>query len=138
MVLTASSLRSFRRLLANERASATTEFVFVSALLLVLTMGLMQLALALYARNVAVDAALDGAFHAALADRSLADGALRAEESFTQALPGLQASISVTEYSTAFGAGVRLELRAPMPVLGLWGPDLLVVSADAPQQVSGG
>lgn len=130
-------LRKLRAVLSAERGSATTEFVFVSALLLVLTMGLMQFALAMYARNVAIDAAIDGAFHAALADRSLADGAQRAEDAFSQALPGLSADVSASEFNAGFGTAVRIELRTAMPVLGLWGPEVLVVRADAPQQVFG-
>ncbi len=45
-----------------------------------LTLGVLQLGLAIYVRNVLHDAAVEGAYHAALADTSLADGVRRTTE----------------------------------------------------------
>ena len=60
--------------------SSPVEFVLVGTLLTLLTLGVLQFGLAVYVRNVVHDAAVEGAYHAALADTSLADGADRTRE----------------------------------------------------------
>ena len=54
--------------------------MLVGTLLTVLTLGVLQFGLAIYVRNVVHDAAVEGAYHAALADTSLAEGAQRTRE----------------------------------------------------------
>ena len=49
--------------------SAVVEFVLVSVLVLVLLLGVVQVALALHVRSLAIDAAAEGARVAARADR---------------------------------------------------------------------
>ncbi|HET8926556.1 MAG TPA: TadE/TadG family type IV pilus assembly protein, partial [Microbacterium sp.] len=58
------------RLASDDAGSSPVEFVLVGALLTVLTLAVLQLGLAVYVRNVVHDAAVEGAFHAALADTS--------------------------------------------------------------------
>lgn len=126
------------RKISDQRGSATSEFVFVSLLLMALTLALMQFAFALYARNVAIDSALDGAFHGALADRSVEEGVARAENSFRKALPGLSVSASADWISSADNPRVRIDVRATLPILVIWGPELVLATAEAPQQITPG
>lgn len=56
----------------GDRGSAPVEFVLVGALLTLLTVSVLQFALALHVRSTLIDAAAEGARHAALADSSLA------------------------------------------------------------------
>ncbi|MGV2903347.1 TadE/TadG family type IV pilus assembly protein, partial [Microbacterium sp. AGC62] len=49
------------RALADERGSSPVEFLLVGTLLTALTLGVLQLALAVYVRNVVHDAAVGGA-----------------------------------------------------------------------------
>lgn len=119
----------------DERGSSPVEFVLVGTLLTILTLAVVQLALAMYVRNVVHDAAVDGAYHGALADTSLADGAARTERLIQTAVSGLDATVSVTE-STAFGApAVEVTVVATLPLIGLLGiPAGLEVSAHAPRE----
>ncbi|MDR2320261.1 MAG: pilus assembly protein, partial [Microbacterium sp.] len=63
----------------DERGSSPVEFVLVGALLTVLTLGVLQFALAVYVRNVVHDAAVEGAHVAALADTEAGEGVRRTE-----------------------------------------------------------
>jgi sulfur transfer complex TusBCD TusB component (DsrH family) len=86
-------------------------------------------------RNVVHDAAVEGAFHAALADTSLADGAAR-----TRDLIGRAVATSYAEDVTAveLGETVRVTVRTTLPLLGLWGSSrALEVTADAPSESLG-
>ncbi len=120
-----------RRVLDDEAGSAPVEFVLVGALLTVLTLAVVQLGLAVYVRNVVHDAAVEGAFHAALADTSLAEGGERTREIVTRAVGDAYASdISAVQIDAGT---VRVTVRATLPLLGLLGAErALEVSADAP------
>lgn len=105
----------------GERGSAVAEFVFITALLVMLFLGTLQLAGFLHARNMAHDAAVHGARYAALADRSGEDGKRRAEQLLTGAL-GASALAGVT-VGEAPGLGaadesstvsVAVEVRVPL------------------------
>jgi len=125
--------------IADDRGSSPVEFVLVGTLLTVLTLAVMQLALAVYVRNVVHDAAVEGAYVAALADTTLADGADRAREVITGAVGAAYAEdIRVTGDSTGGEATVRVTVIAPLPVIGLLGvPRSLTVEADAPEESFG-
>ena len=73
-----------RAVAADDAGSSPVEFVLVGSLLTVLTLAVLQLGLAVYVRNVVHDAAVEGAYRAALADTSLADGAERTREIVTR------------------------------------------------------
>jgi hypothetical protein len=64
----------------NDRGSAPVEFALVSVLLLLLLLGVLQVAVYLYVRDIAVASAAEGARYAANADISSAEGAQRATE----------------------------------------------------------
>lgn len=120
----------------GERGSAPAEFVLVGALLTALTLAVLQLGFAVYVRNVVHDAAVEGAYHAALADVDPAAGAERTRTLIDRAV-GSGYTQEVTAGTTdVLGAGtVVVTVRAALPVIGLVGiPGTLEVSAHAPRQ----
>jgi len=99
------------------------EFVLVGALTTVLFAAVLQLALVLHVRSTLVDCAAEGARYGALADRSPADGADRATELITSALHPRYAADVRASSTVLHGLDVvRVEVTAPLPVVGLLGP----------------
>src|SRR6187397_1248303 len=83
-----SAVRRWFTSLGDDTGSTPVEFVLVGTLLTVLTLGVLQLGFAIYVRNVVHDAAVEGAYHAALADTSLAEGARRTAEIVSRTVGG--------------------------------------------------
>lgn len=131
---------SRRGALADERGSSPVEFVLVGTLLTVMTLAVLQLALAVYVRNVVHDAAVEGAYHAALADTGLAEGAERTRAVITRAIGEDYAGDIVVGASESLGhETVTVRVRTSLPVLGLIGvPYALEVEAHAPVESLGG
>ncbi len=108
----------------EDRGAAVADFVLVSVLVLVLFLAVVQLGLALFTRNVLISCASEGARYGARADSTPGQGAAR-----TQALISTSLSPSYARRVTAregVEGGVRVvEVRvvAPLPVVGLLGPD---------------
>ncbi|WP_240423813.1 TadE/TadG family type IV pilus assembly protein [Microbacterium halotolerans] len=111
-----------------------TEFILVGALLTTLTLAVLQLGFALYVRNVAHDAAVEGAYYAALADTELGSGADRAAELISRGVGGAydhEVSASTVVVSGVDSAVVTV--TATLPLVGLLGaPNGLEVTAHAP------
>jgi Flp pilus assembly protein TadG len=128
--------RRVREALADDGGSSPVEFVLVGGLLTLLTFAVIQLALGVYVRNVVHDAAVEGAFHAALADTTLADGAARTRAIVTRAVGEAYAGdIAVQETDAAGSPAVRVTVRTTLPLLGLIGVDrALEVNAHAPAE----
>lgn len=124
----------------DDGGSAVVEFVLVGLLLSGLTLAVIQFGLAMYLRNVVHDAAVEGAYYAALADvhpqvgadraRSIIDRTVgegfvtdaRADEDVVQGQPVTSISVSVT-----------------MPLVGTLGiPGAWEVTAHAPTQLLDG
>ena len=122
------------RLRCEESGSAVVEFVLVSALLTVLTLSVIQLALALHIRNTVLDAAAEGARFASLADTSLSDGVARTRDLISTALsPGYAADVTASSTNYLGHPSVIVTVRTPLPLFGLIGiDDGLEVSAHAP------
>lgn len=120
----------------DDRGSAPVEFVLVGTLLTVLTLGVIQLALGVYVRNVVHDAAVEGAYHAALADTTLAEGGERTRSVITRAVGATYAQdVDVTEESADGYPVIRVTVRAPMPIIGLIGlPGAWEVTGRAPAE----
>lgn len=118
----------------DDRGSAPVEFVLVGTLLTVLTLAVVQLALGVYVRNVVHDAAVEGAYHAALADTAPAEGVERARMVITRAVGDAYAQdIAVSEDVRDGYPVVRVTVVAPMPVIGLVGiPGAWEVTGHAP------
>lgn len=122
------------RLRHEQSGSAVVEFVLVSALLTLLTLSVIQLALALHIRNTVLDSAAEGARFASLADTSLSDGVTRTRDLISTALsPGYAADITASVTSHLGHPSVVVTVRTPLPLIGLIGiDDGVEVSAHAP------
>ena len=113
--------------------SAVVEFSLVSSLLVVLFGCLIQVGIALYVRNTLIAAAADGARYAASANRSSSDGVSRTRLVIDASLPASYAADVTAGYQVVGGLDtVVVQVRAPLPIIGLLGPtDDLVVSGHA-------
>lgn len=120
--------------LRDDRGSSPVEFLLVGTLLTALTLAVLQLAVAVYVRNVVHDAAVEGAYHAALADTSLEEGADRARDVVSRAIGDSYAGDIVVGTSESQGHRTAdLRIRTALPVFGLVGiPYALEVEAHAP------
>lgn len=120
----------------DDDGSSPVEFVLVGALLTALTLAVLQFALAVYVRNVVHDAAVEGAFHAALADTTLDEGAERTRDIISRTVGETFASdIEVRETSTAGQPTIGVTVRTTLPLLGLLGaPQAMEVVAHAPAE----
>jgi len=127
-------IRSSCSLLTEDEGSSPVEFVLVGMMLTLLTLGVLQFGLAVYVRNVVHDAAVEGAYHAALADTTLEDGVQRTRDIVTRTVGAEYASdITVAEGDGLGGPTVQITVHATMPLLGLLGlPRVLEVTAHAP------
>ena len=103
----------------------------IAALVVFIALALVQLVLALHVRNTLLSSAYEGARHGAQADREPGDGAERAVALATASIPGVRAEATADVQDTGAGEAVRVTLTAPLPVVGLWGPGDLTVSARA-------
>lgn len=120
----------------EDAGSSPVEFVLVGGLLTILTLGVLQLGLVVYVRNVVHDAAVEGAYRAALADTDLADGAERTRQIIGRAVGAAYAEdVSIREDSELGHRSVTVTVRAPLPLAGLLGiPRTLEVTAHAPSE----
>lgn len=110
--------------LADDRGSAPVEFTLVGVLLTVVTLSVLQVALALHVRSTLIDAAAEGARYAALADSSLAEGVERSRELIQTALgPGYARDVSVALDESGEIPIVTVFVRSPLPLVGLAGLD---------------
>jgi len=118
----------------DDAGASPVEFVLVGGLLTVLTLGVMQFGLAVYVRNVVHDAAVEGAYHAALADTTLAEGAERARDIVGRTVgAGYATDVTVRETASLGQQTVELRVAATLPLVGLLGlPRALEVIARAP------
>lgn len=120
----------------DERGSSTVEFVLVGTLLTLLTLGVLQLALAVYVRNVVHDAAVEGAYVGALADTDAEAGADRTAQLITAAVgAGIDAQVTAFDTDTARGPEVEVRVVATLPLVGLLGiPSGMEVTGRAPRE----
>lgn len=125
----------------DDTGSTPVEFVLVGMLLTVLTLGVLQLGLLTYVRNVVHDAAVEGAYHAALADTTLVDGADRTRQIITRTVGArfaddVTARVVAGSAETGTGAEhsvVAVTVRGTLPLVGLLGaPRSLEVTGSAP------
>jgi Flp pilus assembly protein TadG len=106
-----------------EHGSAAVEFLLVSVLVLALLLGVVQVALAVHVRSLAIDAAAEGARVAARADRGPADGVARTRALLAEALTEAYARDITAGRTTVDGVVVaEVTVRTPLPVVGLLGP----------------
>jgi Flp pilus assembly protein TadG len=127
------------RRFADDRGSSPVEFLLVGTLLTALTLAVLQLALAVYVHNVVHDAAVEGAYHAALADTSLDEGVERTHEVITRAVGAEYAEdIRIGTSGPPDQETVDVQVRSTFPLLGLIGvPFAMEVEAHAPVETFG-
>lgn len=136
--LAVRAIRAARARLAahrdDEAGASPVEFVLVGALLTVLTLAVLQLGLAVYVRNVVHDAAVEGAYHAALADTTLQEGAERTRDFVSRTVGAEFADDVAVRRTSALGHdAVEVRVAATLPLIGLLGaPRALEVTAHAP------
>lgn len=115
------------------------EFVLVGTLLTLLTLAVLQLALATYVRNVVHDAAVEGAYYAALADTAPEEGADRTRLAITRAVGASYAEdIAVSTADEGGQQIIEVHVRTTLPIIGVIGlPYALEVEAHAPVESLG-
>jgi len=125
--------------LTDDRGSATVEFTLVSILLVLLTLGVMQVALVLHVKNTVADAAAEGARWAALADSSLPAGVARTAELINTSVgPSYSGDVRARFLDWLGQPAVEVTVRTTLPALGLWVPAVpLEVSGHAAREVVG-
>ncbi len=105
----------------------------VSALLVLLTMLILQLAFLVHVRNTLIDAASTGARLGVLHDRTPQDGAERTAELISGSITEAHAEDISYEYVPAGeGRSLRITVRTQVPLLGPYlGAGALEVSGNA-------
>jgi hypothetical protein len=107
----------------TDRGSAAVEFVLVSVLLVAVTLSVLQIAFVTHIRSIAIDSAIAGAAHAALADTTDADGVVRTEELIGRGIArGLVQDVSVHSALVGDRDVVVVTASLAIPVIGLWLP----------------
>jgi Flp pilus assembly protein TadG len=121
----------------DERGAAVVDFVLVLLVVVPLLLGVLQVGLVLHVRNTLTAAASEGARYAATVDRPAAAGADRARAQVRGALADRFARQVVARDVVVDGVpGVRVDVRAEVPPLGLWGPAVrLELSGHAVEEV---
>lgn len=124
-------IRRCRRL-RDDSGSAVVEFALVTPVLLVVVLAIVQVILAVHVRSTLTAAAAEGARAAALAGSSLAVGERRTQEVLDDALGG-QAATGITARYVNVGTApaIRVQVTARLPLIGLLGPEALVVDGHA-------
>ncbi|HCU79361.1 MAG: TadE family protein [Actinobacteria bacterium] len=106
----------------------------VAALLTALTLGVIQLGIVTYVRNVVHDAAVEGAYYGALADTSTGSAVDRTREVITRAIGAEYGSdVGTREIMIDGQPVVEVTVRTGIPLVGLWPSGLQTeVTAHAP------
>jgi Flp pilus assembly protein TadG len=119
----------------GDAGSAVVEFALVTPLLLVLLLGVLQIALAMHVRATLTAAAAEGARVAALSGSSLIRGEQRTRDVLTESLAGGGvAGVSASRERLAGVTVVEVKVTASLPLIGLLGPTSLQVTGHAVQE----
>ncbi len=125
----------------HERGSEVVSHVLIQGLVVVLVLMVLQLAFALYTRNLAISAAGEGARRAALVGGDVTEAVDRTDVLIDHYLgAGRPREIQVvTEESAASGRDtIVVTVRTALPVLVAWGPQWLTVHGRSVAEVPGG
>ncbi|SEA18148.1 TadE-like protein [Bowdeniella nasicola] len=125
-----------KRALSEEEGSVIPEYVMVLTVLIFVLLALIQFVFAIHVRSILVDSAAEGARRAALMKSTDAEGIALTEQLVSSALVDNYASNVAIEHVNLDGlAAVRVTISAPLPLIGLIGPDSqLTVSAHAVEE----
>jgi Flp pilus assembly protein TadG len=109
------------------------DFAMVSGLLSLLFLAVFQLGVALHIRNTLISCASEGARYGARADATPQEGVERASQLIRASLADHYADNVTSTTVTIDGVRVvQIRVQAPLPVLGVLGPDrVLSVQARA-------
>lgn len=108
----------------SERGNVTAEFVMVSVLVMMLFAVVLQIAFALYAKNIMIDAASAGSRYGTLLDRSEADGRARTQEILAGTLPDVyETSVSSSVVNVNGVQALEIRVKGTLPVVGPFGFD---------------
>ncbi len=108
----------------DERGAAIADFAMVSVLVLVLFLLVFQLGLTLHARNTLISCASEGARLGARADAAAGQGIARTQALISESLsPRYARRVTMRETSVEGVRVVEVRVVAPIPVIGLLGPD---------------
>ncbi len=111
----------------DEGGAAVVDFVLVTAVVVPLVLGVVQLGLVLHVRNTLTAAASEGARLAATADHGPVDGAERTRAAVAGVLAGRYAQdVSAASTAVAGLPGTVVRVEAEVPALGLLGPAVAV------------
>ncbi|MEY4319286.1 MAG: hypothetical protein RL378_390 [Actinomycetota bacterium] len=106
-----------------ERGSAPVEFVMVGVLLVAVALTVLQIAFVAHVRAVAIDSAIAGAAHAALADTADSEGVVRATELVTNGVAAsLVRSVFIASGEVAGKPIASVTIRLGVPIIGPWLP----------------
>lgn len=106
-----------------DEGAAVVDFVLIGGLIVVIALGIVQLTLGLHVRNTLVDSASAGARYGALEGRSAGDAVRRTRELVGGSLTdGYASDVSARRVVVDGVEMVEVEIRAPLPVIGLIGP----------------
>jgi Flp pilus assembly protein TadG len=109
---------------ANEKGSAPVELTFAIVFLILLSLGVIQVGLTLYARNVVLSAAHEGARAAVELDRQASDASETARRLVERAAGGIVDDLRVSTSTIEVGGRLlarvmvsgRLDVLGPVPV----------------------
>ncbi|MFL6078768.1 MAG: TadE/TadG family type IV pilus assembly protein [Ornithinibacter sp.] len=108
----------------DERGAAVADFTMVSALVVGLFLAVFQLGLALHTRNTLISCASEGARLGARADAAPGQGVSRTQALISASLSARYARHVSSRQTVVEGVRVvEVRVVAPVPVLGLFGPD---------------
>ena len=108
----------------DERGAAVADFAMVSILVVLLFLSVFQLGLALHTRNTLISCASEGARLGARADAVPGQGVSRTQALISQSLSPRYARRVTTREAVVEGVRVvEVRVVAPVPVIGLLGPD---------------
>ena len=106
--------------LREDEGAAVAEFPMVAVLIVMIALLVIQAALIVHTRNTLVDAAVQGAHHAALAGSTPQDGAQRARQLVDERFGrGLEAEATAVQEDDGT---IRVQVDATLPLVGLIGP----------------
>jgi Flp pilus assembly protein TadG len=119
---------------SREKGSAVTDFVLVAFPMLAIFSATISITLGSYARVVLLDATIEGARFAALADQDIASGIAKTKKLVAASL-GPAARVEVEGVSTRIGTIDSIRLVSTLGVNILPGSKLLSVSSVATREV---
>ncbi len=124
--------RAARQARRGDRGSAAVDFVLVAPIVLLLTVGVLQIGLALHVRATLTSAAAEGARAASLAGADAAAGVARTRMLLGESLVGAVVRDIGGGLVDAGGVqAVVIRIDADLPLLGLLGPGALTVEGRA-------